>query len=285
MRRRRSNAARRPSRSNSGSWDRRAAGASPRSPACPATRTSTTPAPRRAACGSRPTAAKTFVPIFDRSAGRRRSARSPSRHPIPNIVWAGTGEAWAIRDSDVMGDGVYKSTDAGATWTHMGLDRDRPHRHASSSIRRIPNIVYVCALGRATGPQQERGVYQTTDGGKNWKRVLFVDPNTGCSGLTIDANESERAVRRHVAGRACTRGRCSAAARQRRLHHARRRRRHGRSSTTRAAEVAGRQDRRRDRAVELEARVRADPDRRSGIALALGRRRRRRGRSSAGIAR
>ena len=49
-----------------------------------------------------------------------------------------------------------------------------------------PNIVYVCALGRATGPQQERGVFRTTDGGKTWKHVLFVDENTGCSGLTMD---------------------------------------------------------------------------------------------------
>ena len=52
-----------------------------------------------------------------------------------------------------------------------------------------PNIVYVCALGRGTGPQQERGVYRTRDGGKNWQRVLFVDENTGCSGLTLDAKD------------------------------------------------------------------------------------------------
>ena len=52
-----------------------------------------------------------------------------------------------------------------------------------------PNVVYVCALGRGTGPQQERGVYRTTDGGKSWQRVLFVDENTGCSGLTLDAKD------------------------------------------------------------------------------------------------
>ena len=104
----------------------------------------------------------------------------------PGIVWAGTGEAWAIRDSDVIGDGVYKSVDAGRTWTHMGLDE-------TGRIARIlvhptnPDIVFVCATGRITGPQQERGVFRTTDGGQHWDRVLFVDENTGCSGLSMDA--------------------------------------------------------------------------------------------------
>jgi photosystem II stability/assembly factor-like uncharacterized protein len=129
--------------------------------------------------------AKTFVPVSDAidASAIGALAVAPSD---PKIVWAGTGEAWAIRDSDVMGDGVYKSVDAGATWTHMGLDE-------TGRIGRIivhptnPQIVYVCALGRTTGPQQERGVYKTTDGGKTWTRSLFADPNTGCSGLAMDA--------------------------------------------------------------------------------------------------
>jgi photosystem II stability/assembly factor-like uncharacterized protein len=108
----------------------------------------------------------------------------------PNVVWVGTGEAWAIRDTDVMGDGVYKSTDAGKTWTHMGLD-------ATGRIGRMivdptnPDIVFACALGRTTGPQQERGVYRSTDGGKTWQRVLFVDENAGCSGLSMDPENSQ----------------------------------------------------------------------------------------------
>ncbi|HEU5218526.1 MAG TPA: hypothetical protein VFU23_07695, partial [Gemmatimonadales bacterium] len=127
------------------------------------------------------------VPVFDGQPVQAIGALAvaPSN---PSIVWAGTGEAWAIRDADVMGDGVYKSTDGGATWTHMGLPE-------TGRIGRIlihpanPEVVYVCALGRATGPQQERGVYRTTDGGAHWQQVLFVDPNTGCSGLTMDAHD------------------------------------------------------------------------------------------------
>ena len=97
---------------------------------------------------------------------------------------AGTGEAWAVRDMDMMGDGIYKSTDAGETWTHMGLPETG--RIGTIAIHPAnPEIVLVCALGRATGPQKERGVYRTEDGGKTWQQVLFVDENTGCSGVQI----------------------------------------------------------------------------------------------------
>ena len=129
----------------------------------------------------------TYVPVFDAQPVQAIGslAVSPSR---PSVVWAGTGEAWAIRDADVTGDGVYRSTDAGATWTNVGL-------RETGRIGRIilhptnPDIAYACALGRATGPQQERGVFRTTDGGKTWQRTLFVDERTGCSGLAIDAND------------------------------------------------------------------------------------------------
>ncbi len=125
-----------------------------------------------------------WEPIFDKQSAAAIGALAvaPSE---PSTVWAGTGEAWAIRDSDVMGNGIYKSLDAGETWTNMGLPQ-------AGRIGRIivhptnPDIVFACVLGRMTGPQQERGVYRTTDGGQHWDRVLFADENTGCSGLTMD---------------------------------------------------------------------------------------------------
>ena len=129
----------------------------------------------------------TWAPVFDAQDAQAIGslAVSASNH---NIVWAGTGEAWAIRDSDMMGDGIYKSTDAGQTWQNMGL-------RETGRIGKIivhptnPNIVYACAAGRLTGPQQERGVFKTSDGGATWQRVLFANPDTGCSGLSMDAHD------------------------------------------------------------------------------------------------
>ena len=117
----------------------------PRSPASRAIRAPTMPAQHRAASGNRPTAAITGT-RSSTSSRWPRSAPWLSRRPIHNVVWAGTGEAWAIRDSDVMGNGIYKSTDAGKTWTHMGLDD-------TGRIGRIivhptnPDIVFACAAG------------------------------------------------------------------------------------------------------------------------------------------
>ena len=132
---------------------------------------------------------RTFEPVFDDQSAQAIGALAVAPSD-PNTVWAGTGEAWAIRDSDVMGDGVYKSVDAGKTWKNMGLVE-------SGRIGRViihptnPNVVYVCALGRATGPQQERGVYKTADGGATWQRSLSTDASTGCSGLTLDAQHPD----------------------------------------------------------------------------------------------
>ena len=112
-------------------------------------------------------------------------AMAPSAH---NLLWAGTGETFFIRSMTALGDGVYRSTDAGRSWQHMGLD-------STGRIARIvidptnPEIVLVCALGRAYGPAQQRGVYRTADAGKTWSRALFVDPNTGCSDLVIDPGD------------------------------------------------------------------------------------------------
>ncbi len=102
----------------------------------------------------------------------------------PAVVWAGTGESH-IRSHISVGAGIYKSTDAGKTWKLMGLEK-------TGRIARIvidpknADTVLVATLGHSYGPQQERGVFRTTDGGKNWERVLFVDPNTGASDLAMD---------------------------------------------------------------------------------------------------
>lgn len=102
----------------------------------------------------------------------------------PNIVWAGTGEAH-IRSHISIGQGVYKSLDAGKTWSLMGLEKTG--RIARMVVHPTdPNIVLACALGTAYGPQPERGVFRSTDGGATWTKTLFVDEKTGCSDLAMD---------------------------------------------------------------------------------------------------
>jgi len=106
----------------------------------------------------------------------------------PKIVWVGTGEA-TCRNSVTIGDGVYKSTDSGKTWANMGLAETR---HISRIIVNPgdPNIVYVAAMGHLWGPNEERGIYKTIDGGKTWQKVLSVDENTGFADLAMDPSDS-----------------------------------------------------------------------------------------------
>lgn len=106
----------------------------------------------------------------------------------PNIIWVGTGEA-TCRNSVTIGDGVYKSTDGGKTWKNMGL---KDTRHISRIIINPgdPNIVYVSAMGHLWGPNKERGIYKSIDGGKTWKKVLYIDENTGFADLAIDPEDS-----------------------------------------------------------------------------------------------
>jgi len=106
----------------------------------------------------------------------------------PEIVWAGTGES-TCRNSVTIGDGVYKTTDGGKTWTNMGL---KETRHISRIIINPgdPNIVYVAAMGHLWGPNADRGVFKTIDGGRTWKKVLYLNENTGCADLAMDPSDS-----------------------------------------------------------------------------------------------
>ena len=102
----------------------------------------------------------------------------------PNVIYAGMGEA-AIRGNVSNGDGVYKSTDGGKTWTNVGLS----DTYQISRVRihpKNPNLVYVAAQGHAWGSHSARGIYRSQDGGKSWEKVLFVSDKTGASDLVMD---------------------------------------------------------------------------------------------------
>ncbi|MEA2691908.1 MAG: hypothetical protein QOJ16_1295 [Acidobacteriota bacterium] len=102
-------------------------------------------------------------------------------------LWVGTGESWT-RNSVSVGDGLYKTTNGGDTWQKMGLpDSERIARIAVHP--EDGNTVWVCATGHLWDGNEERGVYKTTDGGKSWKRTLFVDRETGCSDLAVDPQD------------------------------------------------------------------------------------------------
>ena len=128
-----------------------------------------------------------WVPVFDKqdisSIGAIAVADSD-----PNVVYAGTGEA-CIRGNISYGNGVYKSVDAGKTWTNVGL-KDSEHIGAVIIDPRNPNIVLVAALGHAYGPNTERGVFRTRDGGKTWEKVLYKDDKTGAIDVVFDPNNS-----------------------------------------------------------------------------------------------
>ncbi|MDH5381245.1 MAG: glycosyl hydrolase, partial [Cyclobacteriaceae bacterium] len=105
----------------------------------------------------------------------------------PNVIYVGMGEHAVRGVMTSYGDGVYKSEDAGKTWKHMGLELTR---HISDVVIHPtnPDVVYVAAQGTPHGPSADRGIYKSIDGGKNWKKVLFVNESTGASGLSMDPN-------------------------------------------------------------------------------------------------
>jgi photosystem II stability/assembly factor-like uncharacterized protein len=125
----------------------------------------------------------TWNPIFDRepTGSIGAVAVAPSD---PNVVYAGSGEG-LHRPDLAIGNGMYKSTDAGKTWRHIGL-ADAQQIPAIVIDPRDPNRVFVAALGHPYGPNAERGVFRTTDGGQTWKKVLYKDENTGAIDLALD---------------------------------------------------------------------------------------------------
>ena len=125
-----------------------------------------------------------WKPVFDHEPVQSIGALAidPGR---PEVVWAGSGETFYIRPTTSIGNGIYRSDNGGGSWRHLGLAR-------TGRIARIvidpTNVrrVYACATGSGFGPSMHRGVYRTTDDGRHWSRVLFVNPETGCSDLAID---------------------------------------------------------------------------------------------------
>ncbi len=109
----------------------------------------------------------------------------------PKQVWAGTGETFLIRPAHSIGNGIYKTTNAGKTWQNMGLEK-------TARIGRIvvhpnnPEWVYAAALGHSYGPQQERGIYRTKNGGQSWEKVLFIDEQTGAADVAMDPSDPEK---------------------------------------------------------------------------------------------
>lgn len=130
----------------------------------------------------------TWQPVFDKEGSVAVGAVAVSQSH-PDIVWVGTGEGTA-RNSVGIGDGVYKSEDGGKTWKKMGLEDTR---FISKIIidRTNPDTVYVGALGHLWGPNKERGLFKTENGGKTWKKVLYINEDTGIADLAIDPSNSK----------------------------------------------------------------------------------------------
>ena len=126
---------------------------------------------------------RTWTPIFDQQPTQSIGAIAVAPSD-PNIIYVASGEGLARPDLSV-GDGIYKSTDAGKTWTHLGL-RDGQQIPALAIDPRDPNRLFAAVLGHPYGPSEERGIFRSTDGGATWQKVLYKDENTGGSDIEMD---------------------------------------------------------------------------------------------------
>ncbi|HIA36536.1 MAG TPA: hypothetical protein EYN89_07310, partial [Flavobacteriales bacterium] len=124
-----------------------------------------------------------WKPIFDQQPIMSIGAVAVDQNN-PDVIWAGTGEG-NPRNSQSSGAGVFKSLDGGKNWSFMGLEKTKAI-HRIIVDKQNSHIVYVAALGSAWGPNSERGVYKTLDGGKTWNKILFVNDETGCADLVVD---------------------------------------------------------------------------------------------------
>ncbi len=130
----------------------------------------------------------TWEPLFDDQPNASIGDIGLSRSN-PDVLYVGTGEA-NNRNSSPWGAGVFKSTDAGETWTHVGLTETR-HIGRVVVHPTDPDVVYVAAMGHLWGANEERGVFKTTDGGRSWSKVLYFDDRTGVTDLTMDPVDSD----------------------------------------------------------------------------------------------
>jgi len=133
-------------------------------------------------------AGRTWTPIFDNEPSGSIGAIAVAWSD-PNVIYAGSGEGLQRPDLAV-GDGIYKSTDGGLTWRNVGL-RDAQQIGSMAVDPHDPDRVFVAALGHPYGPNAQRGVFRSTDGGATWQRVLYTNPNTGAFAVTIDPNDSK----------------------------------------------------------------------------------------------
>ncbi len=131
---------------------------------------------------------RTWNPIFDQEPTQSVGAIAVAPSD-PNIIYVGSGEGLHRPDLSV-GDGIYKSIDAGKTWTHLGL-RDGQQIPALAVDPRDPNKVFAAVLGHPYGPSEERGIYRSTDGGQSWQKVISKDENTGGSDVEIDPSNPD----------------------------------------------------------------------------------------------